>query len=510
MARKKHSIFLGPILVILIMIIIVALCSLIFSLIGISGQQTIINGEEIKTTLVSVNNLISKQGIKFIFSNVVINLQLFEPLFLLIISLIGISIGEASGLFKNLFMPFHRVKISIIIMITLIVGIISNILGPAAYALLLPLAGIFYKDIGRNPMLGIITMFIALTIGQGAGLVFNADEYALGQLTQTAAQLSVDKTFTYNILSNIYIIISAFFVLVFIGHFVVEKYIVPKMSKWEMSEEEKVEKDLQNTSKKALYRSLLAFILIILVVIYMIIPNLPGSGILLASEGTSYLDRLFGADATFTSSLSFIIAFTLMICGGVYGFVSQNIKNIYEYNNSLEKSFKSISFALVLFFFIAQLIGILNYTNLNTILATKLIDLISSLSMTGLPLIISFFIIAIIITILIPAITTKWIIMSPIVVPLMMRANITPNLAQYTFIVADGIGKCLTPIFGYFILMIALLQKYNQNFDNKITIFGTLRKIWPAIVLFIVIWLLVISGWYVIGIPLGINTLPTL
>jgi len=510
MARKKRGIFLGPILVILIMIVLIALCSWIFSLLGISGQQTIISGGEIKTTLVPVNNLISRQGIKYIFSNVVINFQLFEPLFLLLISLIGISIGEASGLFKAIFAPFRRIKLSIIIMITLLVGIIGNIFGPSAYALLLPLTGIFYKYIGRNPMLGIITSFLALTIGQGAGFILNNDEYALGQLTQTAAQLSVDESFVYSMFSNIYITISGFFILVFIGHFVITKYIAPKLSKWELSEEEKVEQDLLNTSSNALKLSIFAFVLIMLFVIYMIIPNLPGSGILLATEGTSYLSRLFGADSAFTSSISFIIALSLMICGGIYGFVSKNIKNIYEYNNALEKSFTSISYALVLFFFVAQLIGILNYTNINTILATKLIDLISSLSMTGLPLIITFFFIAIIITILIPTITAKWLIMAPVVVPLMMRANITPNLAQYTFIVADGVGKSLTPVFGYFILMIALLQKYNQNYDNKITIFGTLRKIWPAIVLFVVIWLLIISGWYVIGIPLGINTATTL
>jgi aminobenzoyl-glutamate transport protein len=75
---------------------------------------------------------------------------------------------------------------------------------------------------------------------------------------------------------------------------------------------------------------------------------------------------------------------------------------------------------------------------------------------------------------------------------------------------ADGISKSITPLFGYFILMIALLQKYNQNKNNKITIFGMLRIMLPAIVLFIIIWLLILSGWYVVGIPLGVNTLPTL
>jgi aminobenzoyl-glutamate transport protein len=100
--------------------------------------------------------------------------------------------------------------------------------------------------------------------------------------------------------------------------------------------------------------------------------------------------------------------------------------------------------------------------------------------------------------------------MSPIVVPLLMRANMAPSFAQFIFMVSDGIGKSLTPLFGYFILMIALLQKYNQNKNNKITIFGMLKIMLPAIILFIIVWLLILSGWYVVGIPLGVGTLPTL
>ena len=55
-----------------------------------------------------------------------------------------------------------------------------------------------------------------------------------------------------------------------------------------------------------------------------------------------------------------------------------------------------------------------------------------------------------------------------------------------------------------------LIQKYNNKETNKITVFGTLRTLMPTILLFAVTWLLIIIGWFIIGIPIGPNTTPTM
>ena len=73
------------------------------------------------------------------------------------------------------------------------------------------------------------------------------------------------------------------------------------------------------------------------------------------------------------------------------------------------------------------------------------VTLISVLPFTGLPLLIAFLIAVIFMSILIPTATTKWEIISPIMVPLLMRSNIAPNFTQFVFRVGDGIGKSITP-----------------------------------------------------------------
>ena len=134
----------------------------------------------------------------------------------------------------------------------------------------------------------------------------------------------------------------------------------------------------------------------------------------------------------------------------------------------------------------------------------------SVLELSGLPLILIFIFVTIIISLFIPTTITKWIIMSPIIIPLFMRANITPDFTQFIFQIADGIGKSFTPLFVYFIIMVAFLQKYNGDEKTKITIFGTLKTMMPTLLLLASLWILIIVGWYIINLPIGIGMYPTL
>ena len=113
-------------------------------------------------------------------------------------------------------------------------------------------------------------------------------------------------------------------------------------------------------------------------------------------------------------------------------------------------------------------------------------------------------------TILIPSAVEKWELISPLIVPLMMRSNLTPSFTQLIFRVADGIGKCITPFFAYYMITLAFLEKYNTKDNVKITVFGTLKLIFPTILLFLGLWLLILLGWYIIGLPTGPSIYPAL
>jgi aminobenzoyl-glutamate transport protein len=162
----------------------------------------------------------------------------------------------------------------------------------------------------------------------------------------------------------------------------------------------------------------------------------------------------------------------------------------------------------VLLFFLSQLIAIINWTNIGEVIATKLITFMGGLEFSGAPLIIMLFIITILIGILIPSTLSKWMLMSPLIVPLFMRSNITPDFTQLIFKSADGIGKAITPLYIYFIIMVGFVQSYWEN--KKVTILGMYKLIMPTILITAGLLILIVIGWFIIGLPLGPITYPTL
>ena len=122
------------------------------------------------------------------------------------------SILESSGLLKQLFVPLKKISPKYVTLIVMFVGILSTFIGDYSYVLLLPIAGILYKYIGRNSSLGILTMFIAITIGYGTGFIYNYQAYELGNITELSASAIINN-YNYELLSNIFVLIASTIIL---------------------------------------------------------------------------------------------------------------------------------------------------------------------------------------------------------------------------------------------------------------------------------------------------------
>lgn len=501
---KKKKILLGPVITILILMLVIIVVSAIASAFGLQGEVTAVTNGTLETSMVTVRSIFSEEGLKYLFTSPVQTFQTFKPLVLLIIALMAISIGKASGLFKAMFVPLRKVKPSIITFLTLLIGIISSFFSDYGYFILLPLTAIFYQYIGRNSVLGILTSFVGITLGYGAGLVFTIDDYQLGLLTKEAATVSVDADYVFNAWSNEFIMIASTFILAIVGTLIIEAFLKPKVK-----ESIKDEDDL-TISKKGLVFSSIAFVILLLLFIYMIIPGLPGSGLLLDMSQKDYVVQLLGGKSPFGDAFIFMLLVMLMVCSAIYGAISKNINNTNDYSVGLSKEFDDLGYIFILMFFASLMFSILTFTNLGQVVGAWLISFMGNLELTGLPLVIIMFFVIILMSFLIPDTVTKWTIASPILVPLLMKANITPDFTQFIFKAADSVGKGFTPFFVYFIVMLALLEKYNGKESVKITIFGTLRKLLPTLLLCMVVWVVILIGWFIIGLPLGPETYPTM
>lgn len=505
--RKKKKIY-GPVSILMFMIIGIAILSLVLSIFGVSSNQTFINGNVLEANLVKVKNIISFSGIRYLIGNIITNFRNFEPLAVIIVSLIGIGICEKSGLLNAMFSPLKKVKFSVIVFFTVFLGIISTVIGDYSYLFLLPFVGVMYKYLDKNPILGIMIIYLGITLGYGTGIIYNYDDYVLGTLTQSAASFDVDKTYHYKLFSNIYIMLGSTILFSFVLTTIINRFLVPKFPKKRSS---KLEEQELNVSKKGSILTLLVSLLLVVLVVYMVLDvNLPGAGILLDKSGSTYIAKLFGSDAPFKEGIIIIIAFIMMIAGFIYGKVSGNIKDSNEYSLGLSKNFEKLGFMFVLMFFISQVIAVIEWTNIGVVISSKLTEFVSSMQVSGLPLIIIFFLCVIISSIFIPSAITKWQLMAPTVVPLFMRSNITPDFTQFIFKVADSVGKACSPIFVYFIITLAFLEKYRVGDKKQVGIFETLKTMAPVIFLSLLFWLILICLWYIVNFPIGVGTYTTI
>lgn len=499
MKKKKKKVFQGALSTILLMCLFIIILSFVLSLIGFESYETHISNGILESSVISVNNILSSNGIKYLFSSSITNFKLFEPLVLLIISLIGISIADTSGMLDPIFLPLRKVKGSFLTFIVVIAGMTITFFGNYSYVMLFPLIGLLYKKIGRSPILGILTVFLGITLGYGTGIMFNYDSYVLGSLTQAAAVVEVDKEYAFSLVSTEYIIVVSTFIIGVVLAHLIEKKIACNFKKGEAVHSE----------NKFSYPTFILFILFVVILIYMIIPGLPFSGVLLDNSSVRYIDKLFGTNSPFSNGFICIFTIILSCCGLFYGYLN-GIKKADIYTKGITKTFDGLGYLFVLMFLVSQLQGIIEWTNIGTILGSKMIDFISTLQLSGLFLIVIFFIIIVIMSILIPSSVSKWIIASPVVVPLFMRSNITPDFTQFVFQIADSVGKGLTPVYAYFIIMIGFMEKYVSEDENSITIVGTMRSTIPIVLIIGLLWLLIISLWYISGMPIGIGGFSTL
>ncbi len=484
----------GPITTIIILCLIIALFSLILNLFKISGNIT--EAGTLETSLITVNNIFSKDGVKYLLNNSIINFSLMNCLIYVIMSLIAVSMLESSGLLNYILSFFKKIKPKYVTLIFIFIGIVSTLLGDFSYALLLPLAGVSYKILGRNPSLGIITMFVGITIGYGTGIVPNYQDYLLGQIT-TKSATSIDANYNYYLFSNYFISLSSVLILTISSTILIEKTLSKKLGRYDYCDNSKL-------SKKAFVVTSIVFFLFLFLIIYSLIPKMPFSGMLLNDNSNIYVVRVFGTSSAFGNGYPLVIVGIFIICSYIYGRISGNIRNSNDTTYCLTRSFENTGYIFVLLFFASIMTGLLEWSNIGRVIATNIVDFIGSLNFSGVSLIFVIFLAIIIISILIPTALVKWSVIAPVFVPVLMRANITPSFAQTIFASADAVGKLFSPIYIYLIIAIGFLYKHDKNMNTSI--FSTMKKMMPTILLLSLIYLIIILGWYLIGLPLGINS----
>ena len=502
MQNKKDKVSLNPIMTLMILIGLAILLSGILALLGIGATNPA------EGNWVAVESLLSLRGIKYIFQSTVANFASFTPLSMLIIILIGIGIMDKSGFLKTTFSLITRkCQKKTITFVLALICIISSIGGDLDYVVMIPLSALLFYYGRRNPLHGIVISFAALTCGTGLSIFKTSVDSSLDVLTLDAAHI-LDSSYTLSYLGYFVIMSVAIFVLAAVITYVAEKFSVNDVPKYEFKDEKKEFKLAKRDIRGLIFAGTFG-IIYLLIFIYNIIPGLPLSGNLLDYSQKLYIDKLFNPNSFFSQGFVFIVTIWFVILGLFYGLGSRSIKNNNDFCDYLTHSLDGIGRTIILILLSSILINVFKKTNIGTVVTALIGNLISNCKFTGIPLLLMFFFGTAIATILLPNTVNKWTILASTCVPTLMNVGFSPEFIQVIFRFAESMTYGLTPIMAYFVIYLAYMEKYNTS-DKPIGIFKILNYQKKYALATGVVLLILLIIWYLVGLPIGINVMPTI
>jgi len=434
-------------------------------------------------------NLLSKEGIGMILTNLVENFTKFAPLGTVLVAMLGIGVAEGSGLIgaalRLLVLSAPKKLMTFVIVLA---GILSNTASEVGYVLLVPLAGIIFLALGRHPLAGLAAAFAGVSGGYSANLLLGTIDPLLAGLSQEAAHI-IDSEYLVNPAANYYFMLVSVPFIALAGTWVTEKIIIPRLGDYEGDEvPEKIEKLSQAEKKGLIWASLSAVVILFL----LLIGILPENGILRSNDG----DILH---SPFMEGIVAIIFITGAIMGIAYGLGAKTLKNDSDVMKGMGKSMEMLGSYIVLVFFAAQFVAFFNWTNLGKIFAVEGAMLLQSSGLGPIPLMITFILLTAMINLLMGSASAKWALMAPVFIPMFMLIGYTPEFVQATYRIGDSASNIISPMMSYFALIVVFFQKY----DKKSGIGTLVATMLPYSFVFLLAWTFLLIIWILIGLPVG-------
>lgn len=459
---------------------------------GVAVEFTMIDRKTLETSVQNIEaiSLMNADGLRYMFTTAVKNFTGFAPLGTVLVAMLGVGVAEGTGFIGAL---LRKVVLStpkqLITVVVVFLGIMSNIASDAGYVVLVPLGAIIFLNFGRHPLAGLAAAFAGVSGGFSANLLIGTVDPLLGGISTEAAKI-VDPSYAVPATANFYFMFVSTFLISAIGWFVVEKIVEPRLGEYKGAKDINVEGQTKEEKKGLLFAGLAtaAFVGIMLML------TMPQNAILRDQATGEILGR-----SPFIGSIVTIIMLFFIIPGIAYGLGAGTIKSDKDVVGAMSKAMSTMGGYLVLAFVAAQFIKYFSYTNLGIILAAKGAEFLQSISLTGLPLIITFIIISAFINLFIGSASAKWAIMAPVFVPMLMQMGFSPEFTQVAYRIGDSTTNIISPLMSYFAVIVAFAQAY----DEEAGIGTLIATMMPFSICFLLGWTVLLAIWMQFGWPIG-------
>ena len=490
-----------PVTIFIIFSIIVGILSVIFSKMGVSVEIETINRstKQVELQTYSVKSLFDSDGIRWIFEEAVPNFIGFAPLGVVLFFSLFFNFLNEVGLFPSfLKKSMQKIKGKYMSLFIAFLGVNSSFAGDIGYVLVIPIAGILYKQLKRNPIAGILLGFSSTSAGFAACLV--SIDALLGGLS-TSAMSIVNPNYIVTPLANSIFMFFYTFFITFIIAYINDKIIEPKVDQYfpeESVDNNEIEEnftELSSNENKGLKYAGIGFLVSIGIILLLSVPSNaplrnPETGLLLL--GWSPL----------LSAIIPVICIIFFIPGVFYGIATKKIKNDKDLMTLLFKSLDGFGAFIVLCFFSSIFISWFSYSQLGIIIAAKGGQFLSKIGLTRIPLMIVFILFCSFINLFIGSMSSKYVLIAPIFLPMLYKMGVSPELSQLAYRLGDSATNIVSPLMSFFPLVLIYCNKYNKKFG-----FGDLLAyMMPHAIIILITSIIFFGIWLVFNLPIGFNT----
>ena len=482
-----------PATIFVILCAVIIVVSHIMAKMGVSVTYEGLNRatNQIEQTTVVVKSLLSREGIIGMLEGALVNFTSFAPLGTVLVAMLGVGVAEGTGLIgtslKKLVLSTPKTLITVVVVLA---GVISNIASDAGYVVLIPLGAMVFLSMGRHPIAGIAAAFAGVSGGFSANIMVGPTDALLAGISKEAAKIG-SATATVEVADNWFFLIVSTFLIAVVGTLVTEKIVEPRLG--EYKGKSKIDKniDLTAVEKRGLKFAGIASVLVIIV---LGILTLPKNAILRNAETGSLIEN-----APFMNSIVIIIAIVFFILGIAYGIGTGSIKNDKDVVKEMSKTMSTMGGYLVLVFFASQFVAYFAQSNVGTVIAVKGAEFLKATNIGGIPLILGFIIVTAIINLFMGSASAKWAIMAPIFIPMLMEIGFAPEFTQMAYRIGDSSTNIISPLMTYFALIVSFAEKY----DEEAGIGTMVSTMVPYSISFLLSWSVLLIIWMLFKLPLG-------
>jgi aminobenzoyl-glutamate transport protein len=318
---------------------------------------------------ITVNSLLSIEGIRFLFTSFVPNFQGFGALAVTLIAMMGAGAAEVAGLLAALIRLLVKVAPrALIAYLIVFVGVLSSVASDAGYLILIPLGAAAFLAVGRHPIAGLAAGFGGVAAVFMANLIPTPNDAMLIEITNEAIALAGGAPISITA-DYFFQAVSALAMTVVVG-IVIVRVVEPRLGKYDPSQAgdpaqaaaaDEVDPKLE---ARGLRRAGLAFLAVLGVVLLATLP--PGAPLRDPETGA-----IIG-QTPFMQSLLFIVMLCFFVPGVAYGSAIGKYKSANDVIAAVVKTFAGLGGLIFMLLMISQFIAYFNYSNLPALIATSL------------------------------------------------------------------------------------------------------------------------------------------